>query len=266
MKFDELDRKMRIFESASDHCILPELYMVARLDGRSFTRLTKEICNFEKPFDPRFRDMMVATTERLMTCGFRVTYAHTQSDEISLLFDLHEQQFGRKLRKYVSTLAGEASAAFSLQLGRVATFDCRISQLPNVGLVIDYFRWRNEDAARNAMSAHCYWICRTQGLGPQAATAKIAGLSVGQMNEFLFQQGINFNDLPAWQKRGVGLSWKTYELETQNRKTGQAVTVNRQRIQHDYEVPRNDEYTRYLERFIRQETCARASESNQEDD
>ena len=147
MKFDDLDQKMRVFETAADDCILPEMYIVARLDGRSFTRLTKEICQFEAPFDERFRDMMLETAESLMTCGFRVVYAYTESDEISLLFDRDEQLFGRKLRKYNSTLAGEASAKFSLLLGRVATFDCRISQLPNVNLVVDYFRWRNEDAA-----------------------------------------------------------------------------------------------------------------------
>ena len=44
MNFDELDRKMRTYEQSIDQIILPELYMVARLDGRSFTRLTKEIC------------------------------------------------------------------------------------------------------------------------------------------------------------------------------------------------------------------------------
>ena len=63
MKFDDLDNKMRVFETAADTCVLPEVYMVARLDGRSFTRLTKEVCEFEAPFDERFRDLMAATTE-----------------------------------------------------------------------------------------------------------------------------------------------------------------------------------------------------------
>ena len=57
MKFDELDQKMRVFETAHDHCVLPGLYMVARLDGRGFTRLTKEVCQFEAPFDLQFRDL-----------------------------------------------------------------------------------------------------------------------------------------------------------------------------------------------------------------
>ena len=126
MTFDELDIRMRVFETAHNLCVLPGLFMVARLDGRSFTRLTKEVHKFAAPFDEQFRDHMVATTEHLMTCGFRVIYGYTQSDEISLLFHPDELAFERKLRKYNSVLAGEASATFSLRLGSPGAFDCRI--------------------------------------------------------------------------------------------------------------------------------------------
>src|SRR5947199_2355890 len=114
MKFDDLDVKMRIFETAHDYCVLPGILMVARIDGRGFTRLTKEVHEFEKPFDLRFRDMVLGTAEHLMDCGFHVIYGYTQSDEISLLFHRDETAFGRKMRKYNSILAGEASAKFSL--------------------------------------------------------------------------------------------------------------------------------------------------------
>ena len=66
MKFDELDSKMRVFETAHDHCVLPGLRIVARLDGRGFTRLTKEVHKFQAPFDDRFRDIMLATAEHLV--------------------------------------------------------------------------------------------------------------------------------------------------------------------------------------------------------
>ncbi len=195
MKFDDLDQKMRMFETAHDLCVLPGLHMVARLDGRSFTRLTKDVCQFEAPFDPRFRDLMVDTTEHLMSaCGFSMVYGYTESDEISLLFSLQENGFGRKLRKLISILAGEASAKFSLLLGAIASFDCRISQLPNAGLVVDYFRWRKEDPHRNALNAHvtgysanrawvlknprqlsrdCPWPTRTNCCSKKASTSTI---------------------------------------------------------------------------------------------
>ena len=66
MNFEELDKKMRRFELSLDQVILPELYLAVRLDGRNFTKLTKEICRFEAPFDTRFRDAMIDTAKHLM--------------------------------------------------------------------------------------------------------------------------------------------------------------------------------------------------------
>lgn len=250
MKFDDLDQKMRGFESAADYCVLPDMFMVARLDGRSFTRLTKEVCQFEAPFDERFRDLMIETAESLMTCGFRVVYAYTVSDEISLLFDQNEQLFGRKLRKYNSTLAGEASAKFTLLLGNVASFDCRISQLPNAGLVVDYFRWRSEDAALNALNTYCYWTLRKLGMDEQAATEKIFGLSVSQKNELLFEKGINFNDVPNWQKRGIGFYWEDFDKPSRNPMTGDVVIARRRRIKRNFDLPMKNEYSQFLEGLL----------------
>lgn len=255
MKFDDLDKKMRVYETSSDLCVLPGIYMVARLDGRSFTRLTKDRDQFEVPFDERFRDLMVATARSLMTCGFRVAYAYTESDEISLLFDLKEQLFGRKLRKYNSTLAGEASSQFSLRLGQAASFDCRVCQLPNEQLVVDYFRWRNEDAARNALNAWCYWTLRKEGLSEQEATKRMSGRSVSQKNELLFQYGINFNELPTWQKRGVGLYWEEYLKPAINPTTGQQVSARRRRINTEFQLPMKDAYDQFIQRFLKKNTA-----------
>ncbi len=246
MKFDELDKKMRVYEAAHDFCVPPGVFIVARLDGRNFTRLTKETHQFEAPFDVKFRDMMADTTRHLMGCGFRIVYAYTESDEISLLFDPQEQSFGRKTRKLNSILAAEASAKFSLALGDLAVFDSRISQLPNMKLVVDYFRWRNEDAFRNALNAHCYWTLRRDGLEANEATKKLRGLSVPAKNELLFQHGVNFNDLPNWQKRGIGFYWETFEKEATNTVTGEPVAAKRRRIASDMDLPMRDEYSSFL--------------------
>jgi len=246
MKFDDLDKKMRIIETAHDVCALPGIFLVARIDGRNFTLLTKELCQFEAPFDIRFRDMMVETVKHLMTCGFNVIYGYTESDEISLLFHHEESAFSRKHRKFNSVLAGEASAKFSLLLDRVAVFDCRLCELPNPSLVVDYFRWRNEDAFRNALNAHCYWQLRKSGLHENAATQKLEKMSVADKNELLFSFGINFNDLPNWQKRGVGLYWKEFDKPGVNPKTGESVIAKRREIKVDFDLPMKDEYDGFL--------------------
>jgi tRNA(His) 5'-end guanylyltransferase len=252
MTFDELDQRMRVFETSNDQTVLPRVHIVARIDGRGFTKLTKERHKFDAPFDLRFRDMMAATVEHLMNCGFPVVYGYTQSDEISLLFHRDTDAFSRKVRKYNSILAGEASAKFSLLLGDVAAFDCRLCQLPGADLVRDYFRWRNEDAHRNALNAHCYWALRKGGNGVGEATDALLGMSVADKNELLFRHGINFNDLPNWQKRGTGFYWEDYERPAVNPKTGEAVVATRRRIKRDLELPMKDAYGAFVDGLVRE--------------
>jgi tRNA(His) guanylyltransferase len=253
MKFDDLDRRMRVFETAHDYCVLPGVYMVARLDGRSFTRLTKDIHKFDAPYDERFRDYMLETTRHLMDCGFKMIYGYTQSDEISLLFSLDETSFGRKTPKLNSVLSGETSAKFSLLLGDIGVFDCRISQLPDRDLVGDYFCWRQEDASRNALNGYCYWSLRKQGKSVSQATRFLSGMSVAEKHELLFSFDINFNDLPGWQKRGIGLYWETYEKPATNPKTGQPVVATRRRIVADLDLPIKEEYRTFIAGIIARE-------------
>ncbi len=250
MNFDELDKQMRVYEESLDQVLLPELYLVARLDGNRFTRLTKEVCNFEAPFDERFRDMMVRTVQALMNYGFRVIYGFTESDEISLLFHPAENTFGRRVRKYNSLLAGVASAAFSLELGQSAVFDCRMVPLPTVERVRDYFLLRQEDAHRNALNAHCYWLLRKHGVSKRAATSQLEGQSTAYKNELLFQNGINFDKLPAWQKCGIGLYWKTEEKIGFNPVTGRQTTALRRRLTEDYELPLREAYANMVETIL----------------
>lgn len=250
MNFDDFDKKMRVYEQSIDQSVLSDMFLVARLDGRSFSRLTKEICSFEAPFDERFRDMMVNTVKALMDCGFRVVYGFTESDEISLLFHKEENTFGRKVRKFNSILAGIASATFSMQLGQVVAFDCRIVPLPSIERVQDYFLWRQEDAHRNALSAHCYWMLRKEGMDADRATAELEGKSISYKNELLFSRGINFDKLPSWQKRGVGVYWADVEKTGFNPKTQSEEKTIRRKLQVNYELPLGESYGKMVSSFL----------------
>ena len=250
MKFEQLDRRMRVFETAHDHCVLPGVHMVARIDGRSFSHLTRDVLGITVPWDLRMRDGMVKTLAHLMDGGFSVLYGYTQSDELSLLFRRDESTFARKLRKYLSVLAGEASAAFSLALGVHAAFDCRISQLPRDEDVVDYFRWRQEDAHRNALHGHCYWLLRGQGLDDAAATQRLLGVSLAERNELLFQHGVNFNELPTWERRGIGATWEPVETAVVDPRSGQPAKRTRKRVAVQWELPMKEAYDAYVRELV----------------
>ena len=246
MNFEELDNKMRRFEQSLDQIILPEIYLAVRLDGRNFTKLTKEVCRFEAPFDIRFRDAMVDTARHLMECGFRIIYGYTESDEISLLFHPDDCTFGRKTRKINSVLAGEASACMSLRLGVTACFDSRVIPLPNQECIKDYFSWRQEDAHRNSLNAHCYWMLRKKGISAREATKQLEGRSVSWKNELLFYEHINYNDLPSWQKRGIGLYYSVYEKSGYNPVKNQEVRAVRSKIETELELKTGQEYQDWI--------------------
>lgn len=228
---------MRRFETALDSPIPPGFQIIARLDGRGFTRLTHEVCNFEAPFDQDFHTLMVATSRHLLESGFNILLAYSESDEISLLFHPDEDSFGRKPRKWISVLAGEASAAFSLALGRAASFDARLSVLPGREQVIDYFRWRMADAARCCLNGHAYWLLRREGLTARAASERLRGLARADKHELLFQAGINFDALPAWQKRGFGIYWVDTPRTGYNPLTGMTTRTRRRTLRVDLELP-----------------------------
>ena len=247
MKLESLESKLRAYENLNDRYVLPGMWAIVRVDGRNFTRLTKETMQYEAPYDPRFRDAMVAAASRLMQAGTKATLAYTQSDEISVLLDFESIAFGRKERKLISILAGEASAALSLAIGEHAVMDARLIQLPSFDLVLDYFRWRQEDALRNALNSHCYWKLREAGLSPKQADAQLLGKTVAEKNELLFRHGINFNDLPGWQKRGTLVYWESFEKVGHNPVTGEATTTTRQRLKVDFNIPTRDELAPFIE-------------------
>lgn len=250
MDFDTLDKQMRGFEQSLDRTMLEGIYIVARLDGHGFTRLTKKEWDLEKPFDSRFRDAMVKTLRHLMDCGFRIIYGYTQSDEISLLFHLDDSTFGRKERKLLSILAAEASVAFSMAANRPAVFDCRLIPLPNAGYVVDYFRWRQEDSHRNSLNSHCYWLLRKEGNSASDVQKQIDGLSNGDKNELLFSRGINYNDLPLWQRRGVGMYFKEIEKKGYNPMTKELTTCIRRSLYLEKELPIGERYAELIQSII----------------
>lgn len=230
MRFSDLDKKMRVYELCNDNYVIPDVYIIARLDGRNFTKLTRK--RFKLPFDDKFHKLMINTTIHLMNCGFKVIYANTFSDEISLLFDFNIDVFSRKIRKYCSILSGEASSAFSLLFNDIAVFDCRVCSIPE-SKVLDYFKWRNQDSVRNSINSYCYWTLRDEGYSQKNATKMLYNKTFADKNELLFSRGINFNDIPSNHKNGTSVFWKSIEKTGTNPLTNETTTTTRNMICYD---------------------------------
>jgi tRNA(His) 5'-end guanylyltransferase len=70
----------------------------------------------------------------------------------------------------------------------------------------------------------------------------IQGTGKSSENELLWHRGINFNDLPLWQRRGTGLYWESYQKTGTNPLTQEVVTTSRRRLKTDLELPMKDDY------------------------
>ncbi|KAB1229598.1 tRNA(His) guanylyltransferase Thg1 family protein [Chryseobacterium viscerum] len=250
MKFEEIEALMRKNESLLEQYILPENFMIVRLDGRGFTKLTKEKLSLEKPFDQKFSQVMIDTTKYLFSIGFKVIYGYTQSDEISLLIHKDDNTFNRKIRKINSVLAGEASAFFSLQFQEICVFDCRTIAIPNREMLLDYFCWRQEDSHRNSLSAYCYWTLRKNGFNAKQTTETIEKMSQSDKNELLFQYGINYNNLPSWQKRGVGILDKEIKKQGFNPVIKEPVVYLRNELFVENELATRESYRTFLKEIF----------------
>jgi tRNA(His) 5'-end guanylyltransferase len=91
---------------------------------------------------------------------------------------------------------------------------------------------------------------RRQGLDDHAATKQLEGVSVAARNELLFTHGINFNELPTWHRRGIGLYARDQETTGVDPRDGSAVTLTRRVVVTDLELPMKDAYDAFVRAIV----------------
>lgn len=200
---DELGDRMKEYERAeAGRRLMARLPICVRIDGKRFSRFTEGL---PRPYDERLSRLMVATTQHLVAESAALA-GYTQSDEISLLYyedDPKRQVFlDRRIQKLTSILASMATGYFNAHLashlpekaGSVALFDCRVWSVPSCDEAANAFLWRELDATKNSvsMAARAYY-----------PHAELHDRTSSEMQELLFQKGVNWNDYPAFFKRGT---------------------------------------------------------------
>ena len=77
------------------------------------------------------------------------------------------------------------------------------------------------------------------------------GISIWEKNELLFSMGVNYNDLPSWQKRGVGMFFKDVERRGFNPITKETVPCIRRELYLEEELPLGEAYSDFIKGIIR---------------
>jgi tRNA(His) guanylyltransferase len=197
-----LGDRMKLYERIeAGRRFLPLLPICARIDGKRFSRFTHGLA---RPYDPRLSHLMVDVT-RFLVEESQARVGYTQSDEISLLYysdsPLVQVFLDGRVQKMTSILASLATARFNALLperlpekaGQMALFDCRVWSVPSRAEAANVFLWREQDATKNSisMAARCHY-----------SHDALHGKNGAEMQEMLFRKGVNWNDYPAFFKRG----------------------------------------------------------------
>jgi tRNA(His) 5'-end guanylyltransferase len=210
----DLAARMKDYEAReTDRRFLPMVPVYARVDGRAFHSFTR---GMDKPCDLKLVECMSETTRYLVE-KTNARMGYWQSDEISLCWmaDSHKGEifFNGRIFKMLSIIAAMTTLKFN-QLAmrhwpeKVAKmeplFDCRVFQLPNREEVANAFLWREMDATRNSVSSLAQ---------AHFSHNQLQGKSRAEMMDMLMlQKGINWNDQPAFFKRGQFFQRKKLEV------------------------------------------------------
>lgn len=226
--------------------------IILRLDGRNFHNLSKKL-SFKKHHDSYFSKSMVEASVAIFK-EFSPFFIYTFSDEINIL--LNEIPFSGRIEKLNSVFPSLVSSVLTLrfnsyfkeniiknnhnsqefdEIGEIISFDSRI--IPTYGEdVLNYFKWRQDEAWRNCINSYAFWTLKDK-FSTKIAVKKLNKLKSSGIHELLFKEGINLNDLPVYQKRGIAIYKKKIEIEGFNPKSKKKELSHRNRLVIDKELP-----------------------------
>lgn len=269
---DSLGDRMKCYENVSRIYLPKRLPVIIRIDGRAFHTFTH---GFQRPFDTVLAQSMWDTAKSLCQQISGVKLAYTQSDEISLLLtndDALETQpmFDNNIQKLVSISASIGTLAFKkafhlyfniwgkshlpdwdeggtnqpvdprlLELVTTydkadsmgAVFDSRIFILPP-NEVCNYFIWRQQDATRNSIQMVAQSLYSHKDLQNK---------NCNELQEMIFQRGINWDHYEPWQKRGLCVIRRPVSNDS---------PIMRNQWTADYDTPIFTEDRNYIERWL----------------
>eukprot|EP00803_Ostreobium_quekettii_P007064 evm.model.scf_1407.1 EVM.evm.TU.scf_1407.1 scf_1407:1527-6227(+) len=203
-----------------DAVLLPQCWLVVRVDGKGFTRFS-EAHGFNKPNDDRALELMDTAAKEVMLEFRDVRIAYGESDEYSFVFSKDTQLYGRRSFKIVSVVTSCFSGNYvkhwphffpSVELKYCPSFDGRVVEYPSKDVLRDYLSWRQADAHINNQ-----------------------GTQTDFKNELLFKEfGVNYAELPERYRKGSVVIWESRQEVVKSMPNGDPVRRERRfpTVQH----------------------------------
>ncbi|TCD65247.1 tRNA-His guanylyltransferase [Steccherinum ochraceum] len=192
--------------------LLPNTYIIVRVDGHAFHRLSQEH-QFTKPNDERALQLMDHAAKDVMNEFQDVILAFGESDEYSFLFRRSATVHKRRHAKILSIVTSVFTSSYVFNwpkylsetpLKYAPTFDARVVLYPSSQEVRDYFSWRQADTHVNNLYNTAFWALVQQG-GETTVQAHqtLKGTMSKEKNEILYSRfEINYNKLPDRHRKG----------------------------------------------------------------
>ena len=212
---DSLGDRMKRYERVAESRLTCRTPVLARLDGKAFHTFTRTL---KRPWDERFHWCMWDAAMHLCTTIQGCRMAYVQSDEITLLLTDWEkltttQWMDYRVGKMCSIAAAACTAAFLRSYTRafdvsledmdiLPVFDARFWNVPMED-VVNAFIWRQQDCTKNSI---------TMLANAHFKHGELHRLSTKErMDKLMVEKGINWNDCPIPQKRGICVVKEIYE-------------------------------------------------------
>ncbi|CCH62066.1 hypothetical protein TBLA_0G01180 [Henningerozyma blattae CBS 6284] len=204
---------VRQFES--QNLLLPQTYIVVRIDGKKFHEFSK-FYNFNKPNDERALKLMNACAKNVvLTYKTDMILAFGESDEYSFILKKDSQLYNRRYDKLSTLIVSLFTSNYvhlwpkffpDVQLSpkHLPFFDSRCVCYPNIATIKDYLSWRFVDTHINNLYNTVFWqLIQVCGMTNQEAEDKLSGTVSSEKQEILFTDcKINYNNEPEMYKKG----------------------------------------------------------------
>lgn len=203
-----LSDRMKLYEKVeSARRFTPLLPVLARLDGKGFSKFTKGL---KRPYDERLTNLIIEVC-KFLAQETNACCTYQQSDEITLAWhsnDIESQiYFDGRVQKMTSVLAAKCSVRFNTLLSDFIpekaelepVFDCRVWSVPTLEEAANSFLDRELDATKNSI---------TMAAGEYYSHKELMNKNSSEKQEMLWQKQVNWNDYPSFFKRGTYIQRK----------------------------------------------------------